>query len=84
MTKHNGVLPVKELEKARGYLVYTTRTYPGMVPYLKGIHLTLDSWREGRDKDVWKTSSTNSQHQEELQLRPDDDQLEDIKIETAV
>ena len=25
-----------------------------MVPYLKGIHLTLDSWREGRTKSGWK------------------------------
>ena len=25
-----------------------------MTPYLEGIHLTLDSWRDGRDKDGWK------------------------------
>ena len=27
-----------------------------MVPYLKGIHQTLDSWRSGRSKDGWKLS----------------------------
>jgi hypothetical protein len=27
-----------------------------MVPYLKGVHLTLDSWREGRREDGWKRS----------------------------
>jgi hypothetical protein len=27
-----------------------------MVPYLKWIHLTLDSWRAGRDNQCWKLS----------------------------
>ena len=44
----------KELEKMRGFLLYVTRTYPAMVPYMKGIHLTLDSWRPGRDIDGWR------------------------------
>lgn len=44
----------KDLERQRGFLVYVTRTYPAFVPYLKGIHLTLDSWRGGRDADGWK------------------------------
>jgi hypothetical protein len=25
-----------------------------MVPYLKGMHLTLDSWRPNRDSESWK------------------------------
>jgi hypothetical protein len=49
-----GMLEFKELEKKRGFLIYVTRTYPSMVPYLKGIHQTLDSWRPHRDKDGWK------------------------------
>jgi len=44
----------KPLEKARGFLVYLSRTYPTITPFLKGIHLTLDSWRPGRDTDGWK------------------------------
>ena len=44
----------KELEKRRGFLVYISRTYPSMTPYLKGIHQTLDSWRPGRDGDGWR------------------------------
>lgn len=44
----------KELERKRGFLVYASRTYPSMTPYLKGIHHTLDGWREGRDSDGWK------------------------------
>ena len=44
----------KELEKDRGFLVYISRTYRVMVPYLKGIHQTLDSWRTGRSKDGYR------------------------------
>jgi hypothetical protein len=43
-----GHIPHKKLESIRGFLVYIARTYPTMVPYLKGIHLTLDSWRANR------------------------------------
>jgi hypothetical protein len=34
----------KELLSDRGFLVYVTRTYPAMVPYLKGFHLTIEMW----------------------------------------
>ncbi len=37
----------KELLLDRGFLVYVTRTYPAMVPYLKGFHLTIEMWRGG-------------------------------------
>jgi hypothetical protein len=47
-------IPHKELESCRGFLVYVTRTYGAMVPYLKGVHHTLDSWRPERDVDGWK------------------------------
>ena len=52
-------IPFKPLESHRGFLVYVTRTYPATVPYLKGIHLTLDSWREGRDEDGWAVMRKN-------------------------
>ena len=32
----------KELEKKRGFLIYVTRTYLAMVPFLKDIHQTLE------------------------------------------
>jgi len=43
-------LPIdqKTLESYRGYLVYISQTYPFITPFLKGIHLTLDSWRPWR------------------------------------
>ena len=48
------VLSHKELLSDRGFLVYVTRTYPAMVPYLKGFHLTIEMWRGGRDSEGWK------------------------------
>ena len=51
-----GSLDHRTLERDRGFLIYLSRTYRSMKPYLKGIHQTLDSWRKGRDKDGWKLS----------------------------
>jgi hypothetical protein len=53
----NKTLDFKPLERKRGFLIYVTRTYPAMVPYLKGIHQTLDSWRTNRDSEGWKLSA---------------------------
>ena len=44
----------KKLQSIRGFLVYIARTYTSFVPYLKGIHATIDSWRPGRSGDGWK------------------------------
>jgi hypothetical protein len=51
----NQVFHFKTLEQHQGFLVYIARAFPSLVPYLKGIHLTLDSWREGRDREGWKS-----------------------------
>jgi hypothetical protein len=45
-----------ELERIRGFLVYVARTYKALMPYLKGVHLTLDSWRGNRNDDGWRLS----------------------------
>jgi hypothetical protein len=42
-------LPKLRLEQIRGYLIYITRTFSWAEPYLKGLHLTIDGWRRGRD-----------------------------------
>ena len=47
----------KQLERDRGFLVHISRTFTQAIPYLKGIHHTLESWRMGRDKDGWKLNS---------------------------
>ncbi|KAL7565278.1 hypothetical protein ACA910_014570 [Epithemia clementina (nom. ined.)] len=51
-TKQN--LDCKALEQIQGFLVYVTLTYSILMPYLKGIHLTLESWREDWDRDGWR------------------------------
>jgi len=50
----DNTLDFKDLERGRGFLVYLGRSYPSIVPYLKGVHLTIDSWRKHRDTDGWK------------------------------
>ena len=50
----------KELQSDRGFLVYVTRTYPAMVPYLKGFHLSIETWRGGRDEEGWKAKDDAS------------------------
>eukprot|EP00957_Ditylum_brightwellii_P128682 9816024-Ditylum_brightwellii.AAC.1 len=47
----------KLLESDQGVLVHIARIYPWIVPYLKGIHLTLESWQPDRDDKDWKLSS---------------------------
>jgi hypothetical protein len=46
----------KALESDRGFLIYVSQTYPYMAPYLKGVHLTMYSLREGSREDGWKRS----------------------------
>ncbi|KAL7570483.1 hypothetical protein ACA910_004265 [Epithemia clementina (nom. ined.)] len=42
------------MERVRGFLVYVTLTYGSVSPYLKGLHLTLESWRVDWDRDGWR------------------------------
>ena len=37
-------LPLARLLQIRSFLMYVVRTYPWMNPYMKGLHLTIDSW----------------------------------------
>jgi hypothetical protein len=67
----------KTLESYRGFLIYVSRTYPAIVPYLKGIHLTLDSWRPWRAEDAWKMTMS------EIKVALDERGLEDIQTPTG-
>ena len=69
-------LNFKHLERGRGFLVYLSRTYPSIVPYLKGIHLTLDTWRPGRGKDGWKKPKASAKDEASF-LEGDEDYTED-------
>ena len=54
----------KRLERIRGFLIYVSRTFRWMTPYLKGLHLTIDGWRAGRDKELWPEYSNKSKDQQ--------------------
>jgi hypothetical protein len=41
-------------EEIRGFLVYVTRKYIGLAPYLIGIYMMIDGWRTGRDAEGWR------------------------------
>ena len=47
----------KILECIRGFLIYADRDFKWMTPYLKGLNLTIDRWKEGRDKEFYKIKS---------------------------
>lgn len=55
-----GGLDTKELLSDRGFLIYITRTYRELIPYLKGLHLTIDGWRDNRDDDGWRMATAYS------------------------
>mmetsp|Transcript_23389 Transcript_23389/g.35443 ORF Transcript_23389/g.35443 Transcript_23389/m.35443 type:complete len:218 (-) Transcript_23389:5513-6166(-) len=47
-------LNCKRLEQICGYLVYITRTFPATVPYVIGLHLTIDGWWQNWYVDGWR------------------------------
>jgi len=54
----------KDLERKRGFLLYVSRTYPALTLFLKGIQLTLDSWRGGWDDEGWRIQGQLAAHME--------------------
>ena len=54
--KSGVLLNMKRVMTIRGFLLYVSRAYPVMTPYLKGLHNTIDSWRGNRDTEGWKVS----------------------------
>ena len=47
-------MPRQRLLEIRGYLNYIVRTYGWLNPYMKGLHNTIDGWRDNRDEGGWK------------------------------
>jgi hypothetical protein len=47
-------LLLQRLLVIQGFLIYVVRTYPWLNPYIKGLHLTIDSWRPGRKESGFK------------------------------
>jgi len=73
----NQPLSHKELLSDWGFLVYVTRTYPAMVPYLKGFHLTIEMWCGGRDPEGWKLQPGDASALSEDASTPDGMEDED-------
>ena len=46
----------KSVEKDTGFLNHLSMTFEVVTPYLKGLYLTLNSWRSHRDDEDWKVS----------------------------
>ena len=46
--------PLQRLLVIRGFLIYVVRTYPWLNPYIKGLYLTIDLWRPGREESGFK------------------------------
>jgi hypothetical protein len=78
-------LPRKRLEQIRGFLVYVTRTYPCIVPYLIGLHLTINGWRKNCDDDGWRLALSELRlRSEAAALDEDEEGAEEESIPTEV
>jgi hypothetical protein len=77
LVEHGAPLNLKELQSARGSLTYVQRTYPMITPYMKGFHLTIDSWRSGQTRDGWlkKYIEEGSSSDDERVIEQDDDDM---------
>ena len=47
-------LDFKELQSYQGLLNYVFETYRNLWPFVKVMHLTLDSWYPNHDPEGWK------------------------------
>jgi hypothetical protein len=64
LNKGASLLDFKQLRSDRGFMVYVTQVYPGLKPYLKGFHLSLEMWRKDRDSEGWRLCGTPARSQE--------------------
>ena len=49
-----GYMYFKTAESIVCFLVYVAMTYKSLIPYLKELYLSLNSWRKNRDNKGWK------------------------------
>ncbi len=73
------MLDYKKLLSDRGFLVHATQAYPSMKPYLKGFHLSLETWRGNCDAEGWEKRN-NSPMDNELE-KGTACSLEDVKLQ---
>ena len=86
------MLDFKRLRSDQGFLVYVTQVYPAMKPYLKGFHLSLESWRGSHDTEGWKVRyketkdkppkvESETKEKDKTNLENGSHRMEDIKEE---
>ena len=61
----SGHIHFKTSKSISGFIVYVAQTYPALMPYMKGIYLTLNSWRPQRDEEGWKNPNKRKRDTEE-------------------
>ena len=47
---------LKEMAWKTGFLLHLDMEYPLIIPFMRGIYLTMNSWWPKRDRDDWKLS----------------------------
>jgi hypothetical protein len=73
-------LDFKQLQLDRGFMVYVTQAYPGMKSYLKDFHLSLETWRGGRDSEGWKLPKQREQGETKSTETTTSDNFLDLKL----
>ena len=56
-----GALRLQHMLEIRGFLIYVVRAYPWLNPYMKEMHLTIDSRQAGRAEDGFKMTAKELQ-----------------------
>ena len=72
----DGSLDHASLRSDKGFMVYVTQAYPSMKPYLKGFHLSMETWRGGRDAEGWKLPAGASEGIDEADMEDSDEWVE--------
>jgi hypothetical protein len=54
LRNNNGLMDRIKFCSGKGFLVHVSLCYDFMNPYMKGFHLSENSWRENRDAEGWK------------------------------
>jgi hypothetical protein len=62
--------PYKPFLSWTGYLIHIALTYNFLRPYMKGVYLTANAWRQGRDAEGWpekdKTGGRKAEEEEDI------------------
>jgi hypothetical protein len=75
-------LNFKQLRLDQGFMVYVTQAYPGLKTYLKGCHLSLEMWRDGRDREGWKLQGKVERESDSEEMNTvETSNMENIKIQ---